>query len=289
MSLRSLLFVPGDSKRKLDKSVDSKADVVILDLEDSVAEERKPLARKLAAEHLAATRQSRSWRGFVRINPLTAAAAVQDLAAVVTAGLDGIVLPKADGAEDAVRLGGYLDVLEARAGLTPSSIAILVVATETPKAVLNMAGYAQTIPRLMGLTWGAEDLSTALGAASNREADGEWSHAYLMARSMCLVASGAAGVAPIDTLYAKYDDPAGLERDCRESARRGFVGRVAIHPGQVEVINRAYTPSAEDLALASAIVEAFTAHPDVGTIGIDGRMYDRPHLLRATRMLESAR
>jgi len=280
-----MLFVPADNERKLAKSLGSSADALILDLEDAVAAGRKPMARKLAAAHLADTRQTRRWKGFVRINPLTTPESMQDLVAIVAPGLDGIVLPKADGAEDVIRLGHYLDALEVAAGLSPLSIRIVVVATETAKAVLNMSSYGQTSARLEGLTWGAEDLSLALGASTNREADGSFSHAYLMARSMCLMAAGVAGVAPIDTLYAKYDDLIGLEQDCYASARRGFVGRIAIHPDQVDIINRGYTPTSEDLATARAIVEAFAANPDVGTIGIDNRMYDRPHLLQSMRKL----
>jgi len=286
--MKSMLFVPADSEKKLAKSMDSSASALILDLEDAVALERKPLARKMAAAHLAATQHHRRWRGYVRINPLGTQASLEDLAMIVGPGLDGIVLPKADGAEDVTRLGKHLDRLEAAAGLPPGAIQILVISTETPTALLNMASYARKVPRLLALSWGAEDLAAALGAATNREADGSFSHPYLLARSLCLVAAAAAGVVPLDTVFTNFDDPAALERDCLESARRGFVGRLAIHPAQVDIINRCFAPSDEDVATARAIVAAFAANPSVGTIGIDGKMYDRPHLVQAMKTLERA-
>lgn len=285
MKMRSLLFVPADSQSKLDKTAQSPADVLILDLEDAVAPSRKPTARELAAAHLQATHGRRNWQAFVRINPLSGPDALADLAAVVAPGLDGIVLPKADGAADLGRLAHYLDALEARAGMKPGSTRILVVATETARAMLNLSSYMLNSPRLVGLTWGAEDLSAAIGAVTNREDDGELSHAYLMARSSCLLTAAAAGVPAIDTLFSNYRDTAGLEADCRQSRRRGFLGRIAIHPDQVEIINRCYTPSEEDIALARAVVAAFDATPDAGTVGIGGIMYDRPHLVQAMRTL----
>lgn len=288
MMLRSMLFVPADSERKLQKSVDSNADALILDLEDSVAESRRPLARAMAAEQLAATKAARRWKGFVRINPLSSPDALPDLAAVVGDGLDGIVLPKADGAADVLRLSHYLDVLEVRAGLAPQSIKLVVVATETAAGMLNLASYAARLPRLVGLTWGAEDLSAALGAVGNREEDGELSHAYLMARSGALMASAAAEVQAIDTLYGDFRDAAGLERDCRASRRRGFLGRIAIHPDQVEPINRCYSPSPEDIAFARQLVAAFSEAQGTGVVGLNGKMYDRPHLVQAMKTLAQA-
>lgn len=287
--VRSMLFVPADSERKLDKSVDSAADVLILDLEDSVAESRRPLARSMAAAHLRNTRAERTCKAYVRINPLGGDDALHDLAAVVTDGLDGIVLPKADGADDVRRLAAYLDILEVRAGLAPKSVAIVAVATETAAGVLNLGSYASRPPRLTGITWGAEDLATALGAVSNREDDGALSAAYVQARSGALLAASAAGVQAIDTLYADFRDPAGLERDCRLSRRRGFLGRIAIHPDQIEVINRCYAPSAEDVTFAQSVVDAFAAAPGTGVVGIAGKMYDRPHLVQAMKTLELAR
>jgi len=289
MKMRSMLFVPSDSERKLEVAGTSMADALILDIEDSVAFGRKPIARQLAATYLSDTCGRRTWQGYVRINPLTSSEALLDLAAVVGPGLDGIVLPKADGAEDVIRLGAFLDALEILAGMKQGTVQIVVVATETAKSMLSLHSFASPLFRLAGMTWGAEDLSVALGAVTNREQNGQYSHAYLMARSMCLFAAAAAETSAIDTLYANYRDGDGLASDCGESRRRGFVGRLAIHPDQVECINRCYTPSAEDVALAQAIVDAFAVTPDIGTIGIDGKMYDRPHVLQAMKTLAAAK
>ena len=290
-----MLFVPADSERKLAKALDSAADVLILDLEDSVAEARKVGARSTAAEFITAQAAQLNARLFVRINPLDTALAMGDLAAVVLPGLAGIMLPKTHSAADIVRLGHGLDALEARAGLEPGSIKIVPVATETPQAMLNMqsfAGSVDRLARLAGVTWGAEDLSSAIGAASNRELDGErsgdWSPLYLLANSLCLCAAAAAGVPAIDTLHADFRDAAGLASACRASRRRGFRGRIAIHPDQVAIINEAYSPSAAECAHAQRIVDAFAAQPDAGTLSIDGVMVDKPHLTQAIRTLAGA-
>ena len=295
MKLRSMLFVPADSERKLAKSLDSPADVLILDLEDSVAEARKVGARSTAAQFITAQAAKLNARLFVRINPLDTALAMGDLAAVVVPGLAGIMLPKTCSAADVVRLGHSLDALEARAGLEPGSVKIVPVATETPQAMLNMhsfAGSVDKLARLAGVTWGAEDLSAAIGAVSNRELDGEmsgdWSPLYLLANSLCLLAAASAGVPAIDTLHADFRDAAGLAAACRASRRRGFRGRIAIHPDQVAIINEAYSPSESELAHAQRIVDAFAAQPDAGTLSIDGVMVDKPHLTQALRTLAGA-
>jgi citrate lyase subunit beta/citryl-CoA lyase len=289
MKLRSLLFVPSDSERKLAKALGSGADVLILDLEDSVADARKPVARSLAAEFIAAHAAPSAAlpaQLYVRINPLDTAFAMADLAAVVAPGLAGIMLPKPRSAEDVARLGHGLDALEARAGLAPGSVRIIPVATETAEAMLTMQSYATPLPRLAGITWGAEDLSAAIGALANKEEeDGAWSPLYLLANSLCLTAAAAAGVPAIDTLHADFRDPAGLEAACRTSRRRGFRGRLAIHPDQVAIINAAYSPSEAELAHARRIVDAFAAQPDAGALSIDGVMIDKPHLTQARRTL----
>ncbi len=291
MKLRSMLFVPADSERKLAKSLNSPADVLILDLEDSVAEARKVGARSTAAEFIAAQAPTLHARLFVRINPLDTALAMGDLAAVVVPGLAGIMLPKTHSAGDIIRLGHCLDALEARAGLLPGTVRIVPVATETAQAMLNMQSFAGPIDklaRLAGVTWGAEDLSAAIGAVSNREENGDWSPLYTLANSLCLCAAAAAGVPPIDTLHADFRDAAGLASACRASRRRGFRGRIAIHPDQVTIINEAYSPSAAELAHAQRIVDAFTNQPDAGTLSIDGVMVDKPHLTQALRTLAGA-
>ncbi|HEU0199532.1 MAG TPA: CoA ester lyase [Burkholderiaceae bacterium] len=288
MKLRSLLFVPADSERKLAKSAGSAADVLILDLEDAVAQARKPIARAAAAEFITSQAAQLSAGLFVRINPLDSGMAMEDLAAVVVPGLAGVMLPKTQSAADIIRLGHGLDALEARAGLAPGSVRIIPVATETAQGMLNMQSFTAPLPRLAGVTWGAEDLSAAIGAVSNREENGAFSPLYVWANSLCLCAAAAANVPPIDTLHADFRDAEGLAAVCRASRRRGFRGRIAIHPDQVAVINETYSPTQAELAQARRIVEAFAAQPDAGTLSLDGVMIDKPHLTQAQRTLDAA-
>lgn len=289
LKLRSMLFVPADSERKLAKSIDCPADVLILDLEDSVADARKVGARATAAEFMAAQATALGASLFVRINPLDTALAMGDLAAIVVPGLAGIMLPKTRGAADITRLAHCLDALEARAGIAHGTVRIVPVATETPHAMLNMQSFAAgPIERLAGITWGAEDLSTAIGAVSNRDDDGSLSPLYALANSLCLCAAAAAGVPPIDTLHADFRDAAGLATACRASRRRGYRGRIAIHPDQVAVINEAYTPTTAEIAHAQRIVDAFAAAPEAGTLSLDGVMLDKPHLTQALETLRMA-
>jgi citrate lyase subunit beta/citryl-CoA lyase len=283
MSIRSFLFVPGDSERKLAKGQASKADALILDLEDAVAPARKPLARGMVADYLAQA-SSRSPELWVRINPLDEGG-LDDLAAVVRAAPDGIVVPKTDGPADVLRLSHTLDALERRdAVATP--IRILPVATETARAPFRLGDYAGTpLPRLYGLTWGAEDLSSAIGASTNKDAAGEWAFTYRMVRSACLLAAKAAGVAAVETLFADFRDQDGLHASCIAAAQEGFTGRIAIHPGQVAVINAAFMPSGAAVAHAQRVIAAFDANPDAGAVGLDGMMLDRPHLSQAQHVL----
>ncbi|CAN7747403.1 CoA ester lyase [Variovorax sp. LjRoot84] len=285
MRLRSMLFVPADSERKLAKATGSSADVLILDLEDAVAAAQKPAARAAATSFIAKEAGRLSSRLFVRINPLDSGLALEDLAAVVMPGLAGIMLPKTFSAADVLRLGHYLDALEARCGMPGGEVRIVPVATETAQAMLTMASFVPGIPRLAGITWGAEDLSAAIGAVSNREADGSLSPLYVMANSLCLCAAASAGVAAIDTLHADFRDAAGLAASCATARRRGFRGKIAIHPDQVDIINAAFTPSEAELAAAQRVVDAFAAQPDAGTLSIDGVMVDMPHLKQARRTL----
>jgi citrate lyase subunit beta/citryl-CoA lyase len=207
----------------------------------------------------------------------------------VVPGLAGILLPKTRSAADLQQLAHGLDALEARAGMAPGTVRIIPVATETPQAMLTMHSFAAPVTqRLAGITWGAEDLSSAIGAVANKEEDGSWSPLYQWAASLCLTAAAAAGVPPIDTLHADFRDAQGLLAACRASRRRGFRGRIAIHPDQVEMINAAYTPSEAELAHARRIVEAFAAQPDAGALSLDGVMLDRPHLAQALRSLDAA-
>ncbi len=283
MRLRSLLFVPGDSERKFVKAQASGADALILDLEDSVAPAQKAAARAHVASLLENV-EPRDWSFFVRINALDTGLTLDDLSAVVKPGLDGVLVPKANGVEDIVHFGHYLDAFETKAEMPVGSVKIAVVATETAKAMFALHTYAPAHPRLAALTWGGEDLAAALGATENREKGG-WTFPYQVARTQCLFAAGAAEVTPIDTIHADFRDTEGLELDCRRSRRDGFLGRMAIHPDQVATINRCYAPSEAEIAHARRIVEAFAANPGAGTLGIDGKMVDIPHLKAAQKTL----
>jgi citrate lyase subunit beta/citryl-CoA lyase len=286
MRLRSLLFVPADSERKFAKASGIGADALILDLEDAVAPPRKALAREMVKNLLGGP--PRDWAFLVRINPLGSGPTLGDIAAIVRPGLDGILIPKVNGMQDIELISNYVDVLEVANGVTPGHVKLLVVATETPVAMIGFAGYAMPNRRLVAMTWGAEDLGAALGALNNKEADGSWTFPYQVARAQCLFAAGAAGVMALDTLYGDFRDQQGLAQSCRIARRDGFVGRIAIHPDQVATINESFTPSEEDLAHARRVVAAFAAQPDAGTLGIDGKMYDMPHLIAAKRALASA-
>jgi citrate lyase subunit beta/citryl-CoA lyase len=279
-----MLFVPGDSERKFEKGAGCGADALILDLEDAVSPPQKDAARALVAD-LVARKDQRAWSCWVRINALDTGLTLEDLAAVVRPGLDGVVLPKANGSQDVEQIGHYLAALEARAGMPVGGVRIVVVATETAAAMFNLGSYAPAHPRLAALTWGAEDLSAALGAATNRGTDGEWSAPYQTARTLCLFAAAAAEVAPLETLYTDYRDTEGLIASSRVARRDGFTGRIAIHPDQIAPINACFTPSEADVAHAQRVVAAFAARPEAGTIGIDGKMYDVPHLKAAQRIL----
>ena len=287
MRMRSLLFVPGDSDKKFAKAQTCGADVLILDLEDSVAPSKKAEAR-IAVSKLLDNPDTRPWSFFVRVNPFETDLTLNDMAAVVKPGLDGLLIPKANGAQDVARMSCYLDAFETKAGMKLGSVKILVVATETPKAMFNLGSYSPPDPRVVGLTWGAEDLSAAIGASGAREADGSWSEPYRFVRTQCLFASAAAEVAPIETLYADFRDTAGLEKSCRTARRDGFTGRIAIHPDQVATINACFSPSEAEIAEARAVVQAFEDNPGVGTLGIGGKMYDIPHLKAARKTLAAA-
>ncbi len=287
MKLTSLLFVPADSEKKFEKARGIGADGLILDLEDSVAPAFKAAARQSLAGWITANAGGRDWGFWVRVNPFDTGLTEDDLRAVVRPGLDGIVLPKANGGQDVTRLAALLDPLEAAAGMPAGHVKIIVVATETAAAMFNLGSYAPAHPRLAALTWGAEDLAAVVGATGNKGPDGDWSQPYQLARSLCLFAAANAGVPALDTLYADFRDAPGLEAACRISRRDGFTGRLAIHPAQIEGINRAFAPSEADIALARRVVAAFADNPSLGTIGIDGKMYDIPHLKQARRTLAS--
>jgi citrate lyase subunit beta/citryl-CoA lyase len=288
--MRSLLFVPADSERKLAHSLKSGADALILDLEDSVIPANRPSARSRARAFLDETRSTGILR-YVRINALASDAALDDLTGVLPGKPEGILLPKCL-PEDLPTLDHYLSALEAAYGLTPGGIRVIAIATETPAAVLALSargsgGYADSSRRLAGITWGAEDLAACLGG-NNRRHDGVYDDVYRLARSLCLLAGAAAGVMPIDTIFTDFKDAAGLAAECAAARRSGFVAKMAIHPSQVPVINEAFSVSDADLAWARKVLAAFSGNPDAGTVAIDGKMVDRPHLTLARRLLGHA-
>jgi len=281
---RSYLFVPADSERKLQKAAATSADALIVDLEDSVLPEARPDARAIAAEFLRG--RTDAW---VRINPLDSEDADADLEAVMPSGPVGIVLPKPQSAADVVVLAGKLDELEAAAGRPVGRTRIIALCTERPEALFTLHGYVGATQRLAGLSWGAEDLSAAVGASANRDGDGNWLPPYELARSLCLFAAVAAEVAAIDTVFTDFRDEQGLVRYAAKARRDGFSGMLAIHPGQVDAINAAFLPSTDEIERAQRIVALFDAHPGAGAIGMDGRMIDRPHLVQAQKLLQLAR
>ncbi|TDI60327.1 MAG: CoA ester lyase [Alphaproteobacteria bacterium] len=287
MILRSMLFVPGDSDKKLGKADSFKADALILDLEDAVAPGRKPIAREMVPDFLRARpKDARKVQLWVRINPLGTPDAVEDLRAIVAADPDGIIVPKVSGPADLQRLSYLLDAFEAAAGLPKGNIQFMPVATEVAPAPFALGDYAgANLSRLYGLTWGAEDLSSAIGASTNLGPDGVWTHTYQMVRSLTLLGAHAAGVEAVDTVYVNIADEEGLAASCRQARSEGFTGRIAIHPSQIPIINEGFMPSADDVAFAQRVVDAFAAEPGIGALQLDGKMLDMPHLVQAKKTL----
>lgn len=280
---RSWLFIPGDSGKKLDKIAGCGADAVIIDLEDSVGPANKSVARSLTAEYLHSAAQAGPAL-WVRVNPLGSGLCQDDIAAIVAKKPAGLVLPKAEGPADVERLSALIDGAGGSA-----AIAIHAIATETPRAVFKLGDFADHTPaRLAALSWGAEDLATAIGATGNRHSDGTFHDAFLHARALALFAAHAAGVQAVDTLHADFRDDDGLRLSSERARAEGFTGRLAIHPAQVAIINAAFLPTAAEIDLAERIVAAFAGAGNVGTIGLDGKMIDRPHLLQSQRLLARA-
>jgi citrate lyase subunit beta/citryl-CoA lyase len=278
--LRSLLFVPADSEKKLAKARGSAADALILDLEDSVTAENRPKARAMVREFLTDKHSQSIW---VRINPLGSEDFIRDVEALVASQPAGFVIPKPDGPHVLNVIDAHILTRESLAELPAGGIKLLPVATETPAAVLSLGDYRSRPPRLAALTWGAEDLAAALGAAGNRDERGEFLLTFKIVRTLCLMAAKAAEVDAIDTLHANFRDMAGLERAAREAQREGFSGMLAIHPDQVETINAAFTPSQADVEHARKVVAAFES--GAGVASLHGRMLDQPHLKQAQHVL----
>lgn len=272
---RSWLFVPADSEKKIAKALDSAADALIFDLEDSVSIDRKAVARDIL-KGLAPRSGGPSW--WVRINPLRTEHHKKDLGVFASADFEGVVLPKAESGADVIELSH-----------TTGNLPIHAIVTETPASLFGLLSYREPSCPLAAMSWGAEDLSAALGASSKYDSSGELSFTVRLARSLCLAGAAAAGVQPVDGIFADFKDEAGLRAETAAAAREGFTGKLAIHPDQVAVINAAFMPSAADIEHARAIVAAFEAQPDAGVLSVDGRMVDRPHLLQAQRILERSR
>jgi citrate lyase subunit beta/citryl-CoA lyase len=288
--MRSLLFVPADGGKKLDKAMTSGADAVIVDLEDSIAPERKAAARMSAADFLKdAVKTANRPRLLVRVNGLQTDLTDADLDAIVPARPDAIMLPKAEGGAAIVHADAKLAAREAISGLPDGHIKIVAIATETATSLFLAGTYGGASARLEGLTWGAEDLSVELGAEVSRDAVGRFFAPYQLARALCLAGAAAAQVQAIDTITADFRNMAALGRETVEARRDGFTGKLAIHPAQVPVINEVFTPAPEEITKAQAVIKAFAARPGTGTVGIDGVMYDRPHLERAKQLIARAR
>lgn len=285
--IRSWLFVPGDNERKQEKARDNAADALILDLEDSVADDRQEIARKIVASYLKANPDRSRQQLWVRINPLDNPLSLPDLASVMTGAPDGIVLPKVYSAAEVHTLSNYLSALEAREGLPLGSTKIHCVATETAASLLTFHTYLENISdRLVAMTWGGEDLAAALGASGNRHpVTGDYDDPFLLARTLCLSTSRAIGVQPVGVVYVDFRDLEGLERECLRDSRSGFIGKIAIHPAQTEVINRAFTPTDEEIDHARRVIDLFEKNPGLGTIGMDGKMLDMPHLKQARNVM----
>jgi citrate lyase subunit beta/citryl-CoA lyase len=284
--MRSYLFVPGDSTRKQEKGLESGADALLLDLEDSVSPDNKPKAREVVRDYLGANiGKAERPRLFVRVNALDTGMTDADLDAVIPARPDGILFPKSRHGGDVVHLDAKITAREALYGIDEGATRILALVTESAQALFGLHNYHGASKRLDGMTWGAEDLSADLGAETNRNENGDYTDPYRLARAQCLIAAVAAEVAPIDTIFPNFRDAEGLKREAIEGRRDGFIGKMAIHPDQVPVINEVYTPGAESIANAERLIEAFRAAGNAGVISLDGQMYDQPHLKRAQRLL----
>ena len=286
MTLKSLLFVPGDSEKKLAKAASTGADALLLDLEDAVSQDRLPIARGLVLDYLKSHDRS-SQQVWVRINPLNTQLSLPDLVAVMPGKPDGIVLPKPLNASDVLQLDHFLSALEQREGINAGHTRILPVATEVAGALFSLNTYAGCSARLAGLTWGAEDLATAVGASTNKKDNGEFDDTFVLARSLCLLAAAHAGVQAIDTLSVDFRRADSLQADVQRAKRQGFSGKLAIHPDQVAIINAGFTATPEELLHAQRIVDAFAQSGGAGAVQLDGKMVDKPHLTQALRLLST--
>jgi len=286
IAARSWLFAPGDSEKKMTKAMEGEADVVLIDLEDAVAPDSKAAARPMVHDFIKANPEQRG-RLWVRINPLDGPHTLDDLVAIMPARPGGIMLPKVYGRQDVETLDRYLEALEVANGIEQGSTPVIVLITETAEAMFHTGDY-KGAPRVVALTWGAEDLADSIGASSNRNADGSYAFTYELARSLTVLGAATAGVTAIETISADFKDLEALKARAEKVRRDGYRGMMAIHPAQVPVINEAFTPTEAEIAEAQEIVDIFAANPGVGAIGWKGGMLDRPYLARAQRLLRQA-
>ncbi|MPS67786.1 MAG: CoA ester lyase [Novosphingobium sp.] len=286
IAARSWLFAPGDSEKKMTKAMEGEADIVLIDLEDAVATDAKAAARVMVHDFIAANPGQRG-RLWVRVNPMDGPHTLADLVAVMPARPGGIMLPKVYGRQDVETLDRYLEALEVASGIEQGSTPVIVLITETAEAMFHTGDY-KGAPRVVALTWGAEDLADSIGASSNRNADGSYSFTYELARSLTVLGAATAGVTAIETISADFKDLEALKARAEKVRRDGYRGMMAIHPAQVPVINEAFTPTEAEIAEAQEIVDVFAANPGVGAIGWKGGMLDRPYLARAQRLLRQA-
>lgn len=286
IAARSWLFAPGDSEKKMTKAMEGEADIVLIDLEDAVAPDSKAAARPMVHDFIAANPEQRG-RLWVRINPLDGPHTLDDLVAIMPARPGGIMLPKVYGRQDVETLDRYLEALEVANGIEQGSTPVIVLITETAEAMFHTGDY-KGAPRVVALTWGAEDLADSIGASSNKNADGSYSFTYELARSLTVLGAATAGVTAIETISADFKDLDALKARAEKVRRDGYRGMMAIHPAQIPVINEAFTPTEAEIAEAQEIVDIFAANPGVGAIGWKGGMLDRPYLARAERLLRQA-
>ena len=286
IAARSWLFAPGDSEKKMTKAMEGEADIVLIDLEDAVAPDSKAAARPMVHDFIAANPEQRG-RLWVRINPLDGPHTLDDLVAIMPARPGGIMLPKVYGRQDVETLDRYLEALEVANGIEQGSTPVIVLITETAEAMFHTGDY-KGAPRVVALTWGAEDLADSIGASSNKNADGSYSFTYELARSLTVLGAATAGVTAIETISADFKDLEALKARAERVRRDGYRGMMAIHPAQIPVINEAFTPTEAEIAEAQEIVDIFAANPGVGAIGWKGGMLDRPYLARAERLLRQA-
>lgn len=285
MTARSYMFVPGDNERKLGKAQSLGTDALILCLEDAVSEENKPTARKMVKEYLLQHQDNTTAQLWVRVNPLSSPHLLDDLVAVMAGRPYGIFFPKPSTAQDFITLDHYITALEAQNDIEAGSTRIMSV-VESALGTLNQADFIRATPRLNGMCWGAEDMSADIGASTNMDEQGVHFLVHQMNRANCLILCAAGNMQPVDGICVDYKNDAKLRDECKRARREGFTGKIAIHPSQVAIINELFTPSSKEIDHARRVIEAFENAGGAGTVGLEGKMLDMPHLRQARHILE---